>query len=402
MFMKKRLLFVMESMKSGGGERSLLSLLQLIDYESYDVDLALFNQSGLFFDMIPEQVNIISLGETYELFSRPLVSSVKTFLLSFRPDMALKRLLYSRTVNLKDVPELERDQRSWKYLRSAFEKPTVSYDAAIGYLEGKPNFFVADCVDAKVKIGYIHNDYSKLGFDASRDEELFAELDKIVTVSQECKKVLEKTFPQFMQKFCVVENITSPKTLKKTGEKIPKEFAEKGDKKIIVTIGRISQQKGYDIAVDAAEILAKKGCDFTWFSIGIGELLEELENRIREKNLGEKFVLLGERANPYPYVAHCDIYAQTSYYEGKSIAIDEAKILARPIVATKFSTVYDQLVDGETALLAEIDAASVAEKIEQLFRDENLAENLSENLKKIKLGNEEEIEKFYAILGEEK
>lgn len=401
MFMKKRLLFVMESMKSGGGERSLLSLLELIDYESYEVDLMLFNPSGLFFDMIPEQVNVISLGKTYEDFAKPLVSSVKTFLLGFRPCMALKRLLYSRTVNRRDVPELERDQRSWKYLRSAFEKSGVSYDAAIGYLEGKPNFFVADCVDAKIKAGYIHNDYSKLGLDASKDVKMFAELDVIVTVSDECKKVLEKTFPQFAKKFCVIENITSPKTLAKMSEEIPGEFLKKSDEKIILTVGRISQQKGYDIAIDAAEILAKKGYDFKWFSIGKGELREEFEKIISEKNLEEKFVFLGERANPYPYVANCDIYAQTSYYEGKSIAIDEAKIFARPIVATKFSTVYDQLSDGETALLADIDAMSVAEKIEQLF-DENLAKKLSENLKKIKLGNEEEIEKFYAILGEKK
>jgi len=400
--MKKRLLFVMESMKSGGGERSLLSLLQLIDYNSFDVDLMLFNRSGLFFGMIPEQVNIVSLGKNYEVFSKPLIQSVKAFLLGLQPVTAFRRALYSRAVNTRDLPELERDQRSWKYLLPIFEKPKAKYDAAIGYLEGKPNFFVADCVDAKVKIGYIHNDYSKLGLDAAFDRKVFAKLDRIVTVSDECKKVLEKTFPEYAEKFCVIENITSPKTLAKMASEIPEEFAEKNGKKIIVTVGRISQQKGYDIAIDAAEILDKKGYEFKWYSIGKGELREEFENKISEKNLDGKFVFLGERANPYPYIAHCDVYAQTSYYEGKSIAIDEAKILAKPIVATKFSTVYDQLTDGETALLAEMDATSVSEKIEQFFCNENLAETLSENLKKIELGNEKEIEKFYAILGEKK
>ncbi len=397
--MKKKLLFVMESMKSGGGERSLLTLLQLIDYKQYDVDLMLFNQSGLFFDMIPKEVNIVSLGKDYETFSKPLVQSVKTFLLNFKPGKALNRLRYSRTVNQKDIPELERDQRSWKYLRPVFAKPAVKYDAAIGYLEGKPDFFVADCADAKVKIGYIHNDYSKLGLNASHDKKLFAKFDKIVTVSDECKTVLEKTFPEFTEKFCVIENITSPKILAKMAEEFPEEFIKKSDEKIILTIGRISQQKGYDIAIDAAEIIDKKGYGFKWFSIGKGELREEFEKKISEKNLDGKFVFLGERANPYPYLANCDIYAQTSYYEGKSIAIDEAKILARPIVATKFSTVYDQLEDGVTALLAEINAESVAEKLEQLL-NENLAKTLSENLQKMKHGNEEEIEKFYALLGE--
>ncbi len=398
--MKKRLLFVMESMKSGGGERSLLTLLQLIDYEKYDVDLMLFEPSGLFFDMIPEQVNIISLGETYATFTKPFVQSIKAFLFRFRPGMALRRFQYTRTVNLKGMSELERDQRAWKYLRPVFSKSDVQYDAAIGYLEGKPDFFVADCVDAKVKIAYIHNDYSKLGLNASIDRKMFGRFDRIVTVSDECQKVLEKIFPEFAEKFCIIENITSPKILSKMASVFPEEIVKKGSEKAVLTVGRISQQKGYDIAIDAAEILDKKGYDFKWFSIGKGELREEFEQRIKEKNLQDKFIFLGERSNPYPYLANCDIYAQTSYYEGKSIAIDEAKIFAKPILTTKFSTVYDQLEDGVTAVLADIDATSVAQKLEQLFVDEKFVRTLSENLKKIKLGNEEEIEKFYALLGE--
>ncbi len=91
------------------------------------------------------------------------------------------------------------------------------------------------------------------------------------------------------------------------------------------------------------------------------------------------------------------MYVQPSYYEGKSIAIDEAKCFAKPIVATKFTTVLDQLTDEKTALLAEIDAQSVAEKIEKLLKDETLRKTLSENLKKEKIGNEEEINKFYEM-----
>ncbi|MBQ2812853.1 MAG: glycosyltransferase [Clostridia bacterium] len=167
---------------------------------------------------------------------------------------------------------------------------------------------------------------------------------------------------------------------------------------ILLTVGRMAPPKGYDIAVDAASILAENGVDFKWFAIGKGEHQAEIEQKIKEKNLEDKFILLGERANPYPYINGCDIYVQPSYYEGKSIAIDEAKCFAKPIVATRFTTVLDQLADGETALLAEIDAKSVAEKIMQLMAEEKLREHLSENLKKEKLGNEEEINKFYKML----
>lgn len=395
--MKKRLLFVMESMGSGGGERSLLTLLQLIDYDKYDVDLLLFNPSGLFMDMIPKQVNLISFGKSYDRFVQPVGGSVKAYLTKANVKGAYNRIMYSKTVNGKFGSTLYRDQLAWKYMRCAFENTLPEYDAAVGYLEGKPNFFVADCVKAKVKIGYVHNDYNKLKMDKEIDRKFFGKMDYLVSVSEKCCDVLKDVFPEYADKVRMVENITSPIVLKNMAEECVSEYKNaKGS--ILLTVGRLSKQKGYDIAVDAAEILIKNGVDFKWFAIGRGELQAEIEQKIKEKNLEDKFILLGERANPYPYIAGCDIYVQPSYFEGKSIAIDEAKCFAKPIVATKFTTVLDQLADGETAVLAEINAVSVAEKIMQLIADNELCEALSENLKKEKLGNEEEIEKFYNML----
>lgn len=397
--MKKRLVFVMESMGSGGGERSLLTLLQLMDYEKYDVDLLLFNQSGLFMGMIPPQINLIDFDESYKAFSAPLSQSVKSYFLKGKLFSALNRILYSKAVNSKSSSSLHRDQLAWKYMKKAFKEKLTGYDAAIGYLEGKPNFFVADCVDAKIKIGYVHNDYRKLQMSEKLDKAFFKKLDYIVSVSDECCNVLKEVFPEYAERVKKVENITSPSTLVKMGEDQAEEY-KNTNKKILLTVGRLSKQKGYDIAVDAAEILDKNGVDFKWFAIGKGELKEEIDAKIKEKNLEDRFILLGERANPYPYINGCDVYVQSSYFEGKSIAIDEAKCFAKPIVATKFTTVLDQLTDGKTAMLAEIDAASVAEKIAALLSDVQLCRTLSENLKNEKVGNEEEIEKFYRLLGD--
>lgn len=397
--MKKKILFVMESMGSGGGERSLLTLLQLLDYEKYAVDLLLFNPTGLFMDMIPKQVNIIGFEENYSVFSQPLAQSVKSYVLKGKLLSAIERVMYSKAVNSKQGSTLYRDQLAWKYMKKAFKNKLTGYDAAVGYLEGKPNFFVADCVEAKVKIGYVHNDYNKLKMDKNLDKPFFEKMDYIVSVSEECCNVIENVFPEFKNKVRKIENITSPSTLKKMADSTVIEY-ENLNKKILLTVGRLSQQKGYDIAVDAAEILDKNGVEFKWFAIGKGELKAEIEQKIKEKKLEDKFILLGERANPYPYINGCDIYVQSSYYEGKSIAIDEAKCFAKPIVTTKFTTVLDQLTDGKTALLAEIEAKSVAEKIMQLVHDESLCKTLSENLKKEKVGNEEEIEKFYKLSGD--
>ncbi len=397
--MKKKLLFVMESMGSGGGERSLLSLLQLMDYDKYDVDLLLFNKSGLFLDMLPEQVNLVDFGRNYQLFSLPLVNSIKALIKKGKLGLAFARALYSKAVNANADSSLYRDQKAWKHMKKAFGDKVFKYDAAIGYLEGKPNWFVAECVDAKTKIGYIHNDYYKLNMDKDFDLSVFKLLNHLVSVSDECARRLQDVFPDLKERVKIVENITSPSTLYTLCKEVPYEYHRISAAKLL-TVGRLSPQKGYDIAVDAAEILAKKGIDFKWFAIGKGEMQAEIEKKIKEKNLEDKFILLGERANPYPYIKGCDVYVQSSYYEGKSIAIDEAKCFAKPIVATKFTTVLDQLVDEETALLAEIDAQSVAEKIERLLSSNEMKNTLSENLKKEKIGNEEEIEKFYEMLGD--
>lgn len=396
----KKILFVIDDMGSGGGEKSLSTLLQIIDKNEYSIDLLVFFPRGLFMKTIPPEVTIIDPGEDHKKFSLLLAKSVFAFLRSFKFNLIFARIMYAIIPLFSTKSRRTQSQLIWKYLKKCFTSFDKKYDAAIGYLEGNSNYFVADCVDAKTKIAYIHSDYRKLEMDAEIDSNFFGKVDYIVAVSEECKHALQETFPQHAEKVRVVENITSPKTLAKMADEKVEDFDKKSGEKILLTIGRIASPKGYDMAIDAAEILVKKGYNLKWFSIGKGELKNELEQKVKEKNLEETFIFLGEKANPYPYLANCDIYVQPSYFEGKSIAIDEAKCLAKPIVATKFTTVYDQLTDGETAVLAEMNAESIAEKIALLFDDENLAETLSENLKKMKHGNEEEIQKFYALLGE--
>ena len=307
-----------------------------------------------------------------------------------RFSFAANRIKYAKALKSGDRTAV------WSCLKKAIFKPQKHYDVAIAYLEGNSIYYCVDCVDADKKIGYIHNDYNGLGLDKNFDRPFFENLDYLVTVSDECANVLRKTFPEIKAKVRMLENLVSPTLLKILSEKPAAEY--KSNTKNLLTVGRFSQQKGYDMAVKAAKILSDNGVDFKWFAIGKGDLQSQIKDRIYELKLEEKFILLGEKSNPYPYIKNCDIYVQPSYFEGKSIAIDEAKIFAKPIVCTSFPTVYDQLTDGKTALLAEINAESIAEKIEMLLNDESICQNLSENLKKEKAGNEEEIDKFYQLL----
>ena len=389
--MKKNLLFILPSLSGGGAEKSLITLLSLIDYSRYDVDLFLFRREGLFLPNVPGEVNIIDGGEGYSSFDGEAAAYIKKCIKDLRFFDAVNRALYSRAVASGDRKAV------WNCLKKALPKIKKHYDAAIGYLEGNANYYCVDCVDADIKIGYVHNDYSKLGLDSDFDRPFFEKLERIVSVSPECSDVLKKTFPSLAEKVFTVENISSPEALRQLAVGTPEEYTGAVGK-ILLTVGRFSPQKGYDTAVDAAKILKDNGVAFRWFAIGKGELKSRIEEKINEYGLQEHFILLGEKSNPYPYIKGCDIYVQPSNFEGKSIAIDEAKAFSKPIVATKFSTVFDQLCDGETALLAEIDAQDVADKITQLINDEALCKKLSDTLVRTHKGNEEELEKFCALL----
>ena len=144
--------------------------------------------------------------------------------------------------------------------------------------------------------------------------------------------------------------------------------------------------------------MKQKGIDFRWYWLGDGSQRPQLKRMIAEAGIADVFILLGAKTNPYPYIKDADIYVQPSRIEGKSVALDEVKALARPIVVTCFESVYDQFTDNKNALISEMNAQSVANNIMKLIEDRPLAESLRKNLLHEKVGNEEQAEVFTSLL----
>ncbi len=393
--MKKKILFVIPSLRSGGAEKSLITLLSLMDYDKYDVDLLSFRRDGLFYDKIPPKVNVITGTEDYEVFDGGAKSAVIYFLKKGRLSSVADRIRYIHAYKESD-PDLK-VRKMWTLLKKQLPKVNEKYDCVIGYLEGNASSYAADYENADKRICYVHSDIKKLGINKKANTEAFEKCDVIVTVSQACADSIADEFPFAQSKTVVIENITSARLLRESAQE-EKVFNKSGDENIIITVGRFSHPKGIDLAVKAAKILKEKGYDFKWYHIGNGELKAEIEALILSLGVENEFILLGEKANPYPYIGQCDIYVQPSRYEGKSIALDEAKCLCKPIVTTNFTTVADQIENGVNGLVCEMNENDIAEKIETLFNDEKLRKELEKNLGKEKTGNEEEIEKFYAVL----
>jgi glycosyltransferase involved in cell wall biosynthesis len=394
---KKNLLFIMNKLVCGGSEKALISVLETIDYTKYNVDLFLFKHEGIFMNKIPKEVNLLPEPEYYKYFDRPFKSSIAELIKKGKWGIAFNRgILGYLAKTEKNGAVIE--QKLWKYLTNTLKSLRKEYDAAIGFQEKNPIYFCVDKVKAKIKIGWIHTDYNKLGLNLEKERAFFNDLDYVVTVSEELVHILKGNFPDQQHKFKCIYNIVSPKVIQKMSlEKVA--FHENKDKSVnLISVGRLAKEKGLDISFEACKTLINKGYNLRWYLIGEGNVRQELEHSIRQNNLEDRVILLGQKENPYPYIRQADIYLQTSRYEGKSISIDEAKILAKPILITNFKTAKNHLHHQKNGIISEMDPTSVAKDLEKLIKDPDLSEKLASNLKKESLGTENEIIKLYQLI----
>lgn len=397
--MKKKILFVIPSLDLGGAEKSLVNLLNSIDYNLYEVDLFMFLKRGVFLNSVHKEVNIIENSEAYQLFSRSVLKAVPVFALKGKIALVYHKLLFAFKNRYYKNSAIN-EQYTWKHTSRFMPFLQKEYDAAIGYLEKSTYYFVADKVKASKKIGWIHTDLEALKLDFDFEKQYFDKLDYLVMVSEGLKERLLFKLPSLKSKIKVVENINSQKMIVHLSEQEP-QVKLKEQFFNIIFVGRLVKEKGLFMALDAISILKEKQLKVKFYLAGKGGLENELKKYVSDKGLVEEVMFLGIQENPYPLIKQADIFMMTSFYEGKSIALEEAKILNKPIVITNFSSAKDQIKDKITGLVAEMNAEAIAEKLMQLYHEEDTRMKLKANLRQEKLGNENEIEKLYQIINEE-
>jgi glycosyltransferase involved in cell wall biosynthesis len=392
--MKKKILFIMPSLQAGGAEKCLVNLLNEFDYDRYDVDLLLLSKTGIFLKLLPSPVRVFTLEDDYTVFSKNILSSVLTFLSKGKFGLAFSRIAFTiknRTIKNTGIAE----QYSWQYLKKAIPKNETTYDVAIGFLEKTAIYLAVDCIKAQKKIGFINNDYKMLDLDANYDAPYFEKLDYLVTVSESCEQVLQDSFPKLTSKIKMMYNILSEKAIQKLAFQ---SIAGLDPNANLVTLGRLSHQKGFDIAIQACAILVAKGVAIKWYILGEGEERRALEGLIKQYKMESNFILLGIKENPYPYINNATIYVQPSRFEGKSLAIDEAKILHKPILVTNFTSAKDQITSFENGIVVDLDPDSIAQGILDMLNNVVLRTQLVANLEKEHYGTESEIKKLYQLI----
>lgn len=394
----KKLLFVCSSLGGGGAEKALVNLLNLIDRERYDISLQLFENKGINLEYLPEDVKLLP-----DLKSKQwLMADLKTF--TKRALKAGKLGLFAKKMSATLKPRLKgcvsaryKTLCTWKAIRKDFPRDEEHYDVAIAYIQGTPIYYILDCVKADRKIGWMHIDYSKID-DTPRKEllEYYGKLDAFVSMSQKCVEELQNAFPTIKDKICLLHNLNSVNLIKTLSDKDGAEDMQT-DVPAILSIGRLCHQKGYEYAIDAAARLAKEGALFRWYVLGTGELEQQLKQQVAENGLEDRFIFLGLRANPYPYIKKATIVAQTSRYEGKSVVLDEAKILKKPILVTNYNSVGDQIQHGKTGYIVEINADDIARGLKEMLGNADLRQQLMDGLDDARQEQEYWLQKHYEV-----
>lgn len=206
-----------------------------------------------------------------------------------------------------------------------------------------------------------------------------------MTVSDILKNKLKQQWPDLGTKMYTIYDIINPNTIRSLAQKeITETFPHTSLS--LLTVGRLVKPKGYDLLLQAASILKNRNIQFTWYIIGEGPEKTFIEHEIQINDLKNYVFLLGLKENPFPYMKTCDIYVQTSKFEGFGMTIAEAKILNKPIISTNYPVIYNILQDKVNGLIVDMTGEALANGIQSLSRNQDLKEFLLKNLQ-----NEENI-----------
>lgn len=375
---KKKVLFVINTLGCAGAEKALLELLKEFPKEEYEVSLYVLLNQGELISQIPQYVKVLNQNYSdVSVLSKEgkKVLNRQIFCRLFQKGAVFKNIPYllkglMRMIKCKKVYP---DKLLWRVMSDGGMKSEDTYDLAVAYLEGGSTYYVHDHVNAKRKIAFLHVDYTHAGYTRKLDKNCYQDFDRIFTVSEEVRNSLERVYPECKERIKVFPNLIDQKGIR---EKAKEEggFSDEYDGWRLLTVGRLTSQKAYEIAIDAMKLLKEKGVQARWYVLGEGELREVLQRQINRLGLEKDFLLLGAVENPYPYYAQCDLYVHATRFEGKSIAVQEAKILGCPILVSDCNGNREQVKDGVDGSVCALTPESISTKIEELLENKKQRE----------------------------
>ena len=293
------------SMNIGGVEKALLNMLKTMDSSQNEVTVLMLEKKGGFLNSLSNWVKVDELSyyrDIKEEFNKPPKELILDYLKSGNIFRAIYFFIISLFCKFKGDREL--------LLKALFSKQpdyTGEYDEAISYAGPMAliDYYIANKVKAKRKLGWIHFDITTVGMDRNLSRKLYKKFDELNIVSKDAKEKFDSVFPEFKDKTKVFYNII----LKDEVLKLAKEkgFDDNYNGLRLLTVGRISREKGQDLAIEALKKILDRGIEAKLYLVGAGNFEKECKKLVINLGIEDKVIFLGAKSNPYPYMKECDI-----------------------------------------------------------------------------------------------
>lgn len=341
---KKNILFVMYLLLDGGAEKVLMSILDNLDYSKYNVDLIVLAKEKSYLYDINKNVKVRYIYDTVGQ-------------------------LYQEYTNGNFNLELEK-----------------KYDIEIGFLGIFTTWVIARFGNAQAqKITWLHSDFARMvsGNSVEYVTDLYNRMDDIICVSNGVKQsFIDFAGNELENK---LKTIYNPIDIYQIRELSLQDIQYKKNKFTILSIGRLEDEKGFDRLIKVHKKLIDEGIDNELIILGSGGEEENLKKLIKDLKLEDSCKLIEYQKNPYSWIRMCDAFVSPSITEALSLAIIEAIILKKPIVATD--------THGSRALFKDNLGLMVGNSEEGLYYGlRNMI--LNKELRELYIKNLKEVDKF--------
>lgn len=347
-----RILFVIDSFRMGGAEKSLATLLGLLPVKEMEIEVMRMAEGGELQPLLSREVKLSRVP----LHSRGILGRLR-----FNASRAAMHL-WRRFIGTKSHP----NDFFWRFMRHSVPPLEQEYDIAVAYQQGVPTAYVATRIKARRKIAWVNADVGSAGYDAATNLRYYREMDHIVTVSDTLRTLFLNQHPSLDEKrVTVINDIIDPKSIRALSLAYDPYPAGRDGSLRLLTVARMERIKGLDIAIEAARLLRDAGVRFHWHILGDGREHANLRTLVTRYSLDGCVTLHGTVTNPYPWMRGCDIYIQPSRHEGYGIAIVEAMTLCRPVITTDFPVAHDR-IDGTDGVIAPTSPEGIADAVTAL------------------------------------
>lgn len=357
--MRKKIVFVTKALWIGGIETALINLLNDFDYDKYDVTLLVLKAELDILDQIQPKCRVLIADREETVTFQERYRYGRLFHLTEKSD-APSRL---HKMMMCTVPMIRwAENRLYiRYIKKQMKNER--FDTAVIYSDVTGETAIRAIKADKYLMFYHHGAMRHV----YHDKIAYKKCEKIIAVSEHQAEALRKFNPRYSSKVTAIPNLIDVAGIREKSLALTRDQFDT-TKFNIVSVGRVSHEKGMDLAVKACAELVKGGNDnIRWWIVGDGPAMQEVRKVIAELDMEAYVITVGMQTNPYPYIRQADLYVQPSRFEAFGLTILEAMILGKAVLATDTMGAHASIENGKNGLICDATEKKLAEQIKALI-----------------------------------